>query len=246
MAQIQYGQPTPAARIFMTGQSLCWDSSGNRISCAGTGQDGDFQAGVPFPTPRFADNHDGTVTDNLTGLIWLQDANRFGEVPWEEALASARNLAGGSHGLEDASKAGAWRLPNVNELQSLLDLSNSSGPALSGGHPFTKLEAANYWSSTSVAAFPALAWYVALAVGPPVFDLKFNTMRMWPVRGENTRVARTGQKKCWNSRGEEIPCQGTGQDGGRGVAGAALHRQPRRHGGGQPDRVDLDEERYAL
>jgi hypothetical protein len=213
MSQIQYSQSTPAVRILMTGQSLCWDSTGSRISCVGTGQDGDFQAGVPFPTPRFTDNNDGTVTDNLTGLIWLQDANRFGEVPWEEALSNARRLASGSHGLEDGSQADAWRLPNVNELQSLLDLSNPSGPALPAGHPFKNAQVANYWSSTSVAAFPALGWYVALAVGPPVFDLKFNAMRMWPVRGESTRVARTGQQKCWNSRGEEVPCAGTGQDG---------------------------------
>jgi hypothetical protein len=183
------------------------------MSCVGSGQDGDFQLGVPFPTPRFSDNSDGTVTDNLTELIWLKDANRFGEVAWEEALSNARHLASGNHGLEDRSQAGAWRLANVNELQSLLDLSNASGPALPAGHPFTNVQAANYWSSTSVAAFPALAWYVALAVGPPVFDLKFNAMRMWPVRGESTRVARTGQKQCWDSMGQVIPGGGTGQDG---------------------------------
>jgi Protein of unknown function (DUF1566) len=203
----------PPARVLMTGQSLCWDSNGTRISCGGTGQDGDFQVGVPFPTPRFTDNGNGTVTDNLTGLIWLKDANGFGEVPWDQALAYARNLTSGSHGLDDGSQAGAWRLPNVNELESLLDLSNSSGPALSDGHPFTNLQVANYWSSTSVAAFPALGWYVALAVGCPVFDLKFNAMRMWPVRGESTRVAQTGQKQCWDSMGNVIPCTGTGQDG---------------------------------
>ena len=76
---------------------------------------------------------------------------------------------------DDGSEAGHWRLPNVNELQSLMDLDNTAGPALPAGHPFTNLQAANYWSSTSVAAFPALGWYVAMAVGPPVFDLKVNS-----------------------------------------------------------------------
>ena len=35
------------------------------------GDDGDLQKGVPWPDPRFTDNGDGTVTDHLTGLIWL-------------------------------------------------------------------------------------------------------------------------------------------------------------------------------
>jgi len=39
------------------------------------GDDGDIQAGVGWPTPRFTDNGDGTVMDNLTGLVWLQDVN---------------------------------------------------------------------------------------------------------------------------------------------------------------------------
>jgi quinol monooxygenase YgiN len=206
------------ARLVKTGQKRCWDSSGTLISCEGTGQDGDIQAGLPSPDPRFTDNGDGTVTDNLTGLIWLKNANLFGEVMRDQALENAKQVASGSCGLTDGSKAGDWRLPNVNELESLLELNNSSGPALPTKHPFTNLQAANYWSSTSVAAFPELGWYVAMAVGPPVFDLKFNFMRMWPVRGESHLVPQTGQKKCWvlnekTRRADEIPCAGTGQDG---------------------------------
>ena len=40
-----------------------------------TGDDGDLEKGVPWPSPRFTDNGNGTVTDNLTGLTWLEDAN---------------------------------------------------------------------------------------------------------------------------------------------------------------------------
>ena len=47
--------------------------SGNTISWA-TGDDGDLQTGVAWPNPRFKDNLNGTITDNLTGLIWLKDA----------------------------------------------------------------------------------------------------------------------------------------------------------------------------
>ncbi len=43
-----------------------------------TGDDGILQKGVVWPIPRFKDNNNGTVTDNLTGLIWLKNANCFG------------------------------------------------------------------------------------------------------------------------------------------------------------------------
>ena len=42
------------------------------------GDDGTLQKGVASPTPRFTDHGNGTVTDNLTGLIWTKDANAFG------------------------------------------------------------------------------------------------------------------------------------------------------------------------
>ena len=133
------------ARTIKTGQRRCWDSGGSLIDCAGSGQDGEIRAGVSPPKPRFVDNQDGTVTDKLSGLIWLKHANRFGEVTWDQALKNASALGSGSRGLTDDSVAGDWRLPNVNELQSLLHLDNDSGPALQEGHPFTNLHPANYW-----------------------------------------------------------------------------------------------------
>ena len=57
-----------------TGQTKCYDTSGNEIDCAGTGQDGEIQAGVEWPEPRFADYGNGTVMDNLTGLMWAKVA----------------------------------------------------------------------------------------------------------------------------------------------------------------------------
>jgi hypothetical protein len=44
-----------------------------------TGDDGDYEHGAMWPDPRFTDNGNGTITDNLTGLIWLKDADCFGQ-----------------------------------------------------------------------------------------------------------------------------------------------------------------------
>jgi hypothetical protein len=117
------------------------------------GDDGDLQKGIESPDPRFTDNSDGTVSDNLTGLRWLKDANCPDISPnaWHDALAAVGNLADGACGLSDGSSAGDWRLPNRNELLSLLDMEQFS-PALPSAHPFANLQASYYWSSTTSAA----------------------------------------------------------------------------------------------
>ena len=81
---------------------------------------------MAWPSPRFTDNGNGTVTDNLTGLIWLKNASCYGQMPWTNALNVANALASGSCGLTDGSIAGAWRLPNVREMQSLIDYGRST------------------------------------------------------------------------------------------------------------------------
>jgi hypothetical protein len=60
-----------------------------QTSSYGTNDDGALQNGVTWPSPRFRDNCNGTVTDNLTGLIWLKNANCFG-VQWTAALERHR------------------------------------------------------------------------------------------------------------------------------------------------------------
>ncbi len=70
--------------------------------------DGYYQKGVAAAGPRFTDNDNGTVTDNQTGLIWLKEGNCFGARNWNDALSACHNLASGSYGLTDGSKAGDW------------------------------------------------------------------------------------------------------------------------------------------
>lgn len=124
------------------------------------GDDGDFQAGVPFPTPRFTDNGDGTVRDNLTGLIWLRNANcSNGVILWDEALTWVSGVSDGDCGLSDSSVNGDWRLPTIREIVSLLNF-NYNDPALSDaqgsgqgseGDPFINVQGISgfYWSGTN-------------------------------------------------------------------------------------------------
>lgn len=95
----------------------------------------DFKKSVAWSSQRFTDNRDGTITDNLTGLIWLKNANAGGAMNWADALSYCNSLENGNAGLSDGSSAGDWRLPNINELLSLADFSNYN-PVLPSGHPF--------------------------------------------------------------------------------------------------------------
>ncbi|MBF0178303.1 MAG: DUF1566 domain-containing protein [Magnetococcales bacterium] len=176
---------TGSAPLPRTGQTTCSDPTGTTsaaISCGGTGQDGALQKGVAWPTPRFTDNGNGTVTDNLTGLIWLKNANCFDTQTWANALTSANTLASGACGLTDSSKAGDWRLPNKVELKSLVDRSQIS-PALPSGHPFSGVQSNYYWSSSSYATSGSVAWYVYLDDGFVNVSTKSATTYVWPVRG---------------------------------------------------------------
>jgi len=163
-----------------TGQTGCWDSSGFSIPCGGTGQDGEYQYGVAVD-PRFTDNGNGTVTDNLTNLIWLKDANCFGDRIWTDALEDANTLADGSCGLTDGSVVGDWRLPNIRELQSLIDFDNFD-PALPAGHPFSGVQSYYYWSSTTRASTGNQATNVHFASGYTQSGVKGVLDHVWPVR----------------------------------------------------------------
>ncbi len=148
-------------------------------------------ASPPAPVPsaatlatnHFTDNGNGTVTDRLTGLIWLKNANCFDSEVWTAALAVANGLASGACGLSDGSTAGQWRLPNRKELQSLLDPTRE-GPALPAGHPFTGVQFTYYWSSTSDASDTSFAWGVDIDGSGVYLGGKTGGNYVWPVRGD--------------------------------------------------------------
>jgi hypothetical protein len=83
------------------------------------------------------------------------------------------------------------RLPNVKELQSLIDfayfspaLSNATGTAKwTSGDPFSGVQSLSYWSSTSFAGSPNGAWGVGLGYGNVGSYGKTGNNYVWPVRG---------------------------------------------------------------
>ncbi len=159
-----------------TGQTFCDDAVGREIPCHNSGQDGALHTGRPWPQPRFT-ARDESVLDRLTGLCWRRDADITRHpVNWDEALAA---VAGLNTGVGD--EPGPWRLPNINELESLVDCARHS-PALPAGHPFEAVQTA-YWSATTSAFEPDWAWALYLdqgAVG--VGQKQGRHFRVWAVR----------------------------------------------------------------
>ena len=170
-----------AVQLPRTGQIFCYSATGAIISCAGTGQDGEDRTGVAWPAPRFTDNGDGTVIDHLTDLIWLRNAGCIPEGSWDAALQAANGLHSGECGLADNSAPGDWRLPNVSELESLIDL-GLNRPALAAGHPFLNLDPSVYWTSTTHAHYTANAWCVDLLDGTVIGDVKVVNHRFLAVK----------------------------------------------------------------
>ena len=121
----------------------------------------------------FTDNGDGTITDSTTGLVW--DKCSRGQVwdnttppgtctgtasthDWAAALAQATAANAASHrGQAD------WRLPNRTELESLVQI-NAASPAIDGTY-FPATPSNWYWTSTTFAPNPAVAWFVFFVDG---------------------------------------------------------------------------------
>jgi uncharacterized repeat protein (TIGR01451 family) len=162
-----------------------------------TGDDGDVQAGIAWPSPRFTITYCGStgpcasqvsdcdsnastdiVTDNLTSLDWSRNANLFvSALPWMQAVSNGYTLT--LCGETD------WRLPNRKEIHSLTDASETN-PALQSGHPFINVQGETnqyYWSSTTYSNTTSLAWHYYMYWGVFYDRTKTAPHYIWPVRG---------------------------------------------------------------
>lgn len=186
-ACVSGGQAFPA-----TGQTTCWDSSATIIPCAGTGHDGELQAGA---TLAYQDNGDGTITDLNTSLMWEKKSDdgsindRDNLYTWDNAFAvhvAGLNSGGGFAGHTD------WRVPNVKELQSIMNYQNVY-PAVSAAFNTgcapgcTVLTCSctisnSHWSSSTYAYGPEFVWIVSSINGSVNVDFKTNSDYVRAVR----------------------------------------------------------------
>jgi len=115
--------------------------------------------GEDYLINNFFDNYDGSVTDNATGLMWMQQDSLM-PLDWEKSLLFAQQKNAEHYlGYTD------WRVPNIKELQSIVDYSGTS-PAIDLDY-FSITDATSYfWTSTSAYQSPQYpryfyAWHVA-------------------------------------------------------------------------------------
>jgi len=199
---------TPVPYSSMSGASFsAYNGSNPLVSIAATGQatsyaagdDGALRKGTAWPEVRFTANGDGTVTDHLTGLIWLQNAGCLSPATWNKALTEANQLASGQCALTDGSVVGTWRLPNMIELESLVDVS-ASNLALALETYFSNVSSGIYWTSTGYYGGEAgfngetgtiSAWTIRFSDGEYVNDGVSNVMAtstnaVWAVKATSS------------------------------------------------------------
>lgn len=164
--------------IPQTGQSHCnafldTYGSSSQIPCTGTNQDGDLQNGV---TLSYTDNTDGTITDNATGLMWqkcsdgqdsLTCAGAANSFLFDDGNGNGSPAINYCEGLSLATHTD-WHLPNIKQLQSIVDYGNVD-PAIDTNY-FPNTSSANYWSSTAYEYSTISVWIADFDDGSVDYD----------------------------------------------------------------------------
>lgn len=132
------------------------------------GEDSDYNPTASSPSYTISGD-ELTVTDNITGLIWVRDADGPGcndgnTSTWTVAITFCEDL--------DFAGEDDWRLPNVRELMSIVDYGKDSAPRI---NPiFTNTASSYYWTSTTYVPSPPAVWTVDFADG--VVDYRSKTI----------------------------------------------------------------------
>ena len=166
--------------------------------------------GVP-DKGRFLDNKDGTVSDKATGLMWQKSENP--RMNWYGAIDSCEkmNLAG----YDD------WRLPNIKELNTILNLNYEGGwgyfkdvfPAEGLNPPLL-----HYFSSSSFQN--SYAWVTNFCFGYDGYYANKNTPLLFrAVRNTEAfkkhrklfKLPSTGQNQAFDVQGNLIKIPSTGE-----------------------------------
>ncbi|OGL68152.1 hypothetical protein A3D60_04075 [Candidatus Uhrbacteria bacterium RIFCSPHIGHO2_02_FULL_47_29] len=193
------GSPQPCQAFPATGQTTAYaaDKNDGIPAPVAVPDDGAVRAGAPLD---YVDNGDGTITDLNTGLMWEKKAISIGLHNRDKTYVWSGN---GSEEtiwdwLDDVNAEGGtgfaghndWRVPNVKELQSIVNY-GSAGPAVSSifntacAPSCTVLtcsctQSGRYWSSTT---YGVLAWSVDFANGFVPFASKTIITYVRAVRG---------------------------------------------------------------
>jgi len=176
--------------IPKTGQTLIYAS----------GDDGNIRAGVEWPAQRFTDNGDGTVTDSLTGLMWLKDGGCM-KAKWESALgavAGLNNHQGQNNCAGYNGNYSDWRLPTVNELKSLVTYGAPDSAQWLNAEGFVNMKSTYYWSATSYLGTATKVWMITLNNGVEKIGSS-NTGYILPVRiVASDTLPKAGQAVIYN------------------------------------------------
>lgn len=146
-----------------------------------TGDDGHFEKGYPKAGPKFLDNGDGTISDLRTGLMWVKDPSECGgnfgtpgspsKMVWSMAIDDCLSLVYAGHS--------DWRLPNVKELQSIVDYGKAA-PTINA--IFTNAQSDNHWTSTTLVTADAAGWFITFNTGVVFNFSKGSSCYVRPVR----------------------------------------------------------------
>lgn len=152
-------------------------------------EDGATQRGVNWPTVRFTDNGDGTISDRMTGLMWFKDAKKISTTHnFDNAVLEAQNITGFC-GYYD------WYLPNINEMRSLMNYGTIGYDYLST--IFNNCShSEEWWTSTSSPVNPTIDGYTfSMNQFFSSFDsdAKSSNFYVLAVRGNSKFIPKTGQ-----------------------------------------------------